>query len=1484
MSATYESKKKRDVLCDQFEAAWRENHDLRIESFIALQKTPLNEASLQELILLEIDLLNAGGLELSKAEYTDRFPEYLHSVELGFNRVHELQQTLIARSTLDQGNGHSNALIWSRASEIPARVGRYEILCQLGSGAFGVVYKARDLEANRLFALKFPQKRTLGSIKELLQLQNEALQASQLEHPSIATSYGVQEADGFLFSVQRFVDGPTLAQIETNDRSQLVRWLAEIAEGLSCAHEHGVIHRDLKPANIMIDRDGNAVIVDFGLALDESAQRRLKGQRCGSPPYMSPEQVMGLTHQMDGRSDIWSLGVVMYELLSGRRPFGGETVDEVYDEIKSRNEKPLCAVNPELDQELQRICLKCLVKPIRDRYHTAELLAKDLRSWLEFEEQWKSKSFAPLIPRGLRAFGPQDSEAYLSLLPGPRDRHGVPDSIQFWKHKIESSATNSNFSVGVVIGPSGSGKSSFVKAGLLPRLDSNLVSAVYVEASASNTESSLLSAIERLAPQIPEELKLEAAADGIKNGVWSTKNEKTVVVLDQFEQWLSSHQKYESSELVHALRHCDGRSLFCILLVRDDFWFAASRFVEAIGTKWNEDENVQRIDLFDVSHAEHVLFQIGRAMGKLPENRDDLNLGQAKFLQTAVSEISRNAAVISVHLTTFTEMFRNREWNFNELKKVGGVKGVGQQFLESNFGSTGGSPHRAETKQIAESILEQLLPIGGTGIRGAAKTTMELATQCGKEDQLEQFQSVLNLLERDLKIVALVENINDDGTEQRFQLTHDYLVEAIRDWLGSELQKTRRGRARIRIRELVSANQSGLNAKVLPTNTEWMLWQFLLPKKSLTENERALMLDGRGQFLRWAATAIVSAIVIIAVASYFVFRWQRANQLVENLMGMKIQNAPAIVEEIQSFKTLILPKLKQIIKAPDASMDRVMRAELGLLGLNEIDESEFINRTLLPNCSAKELLASHQISRLNTELKPASTNWLLSIFNDSEVKFSKRLRAAAILALKPPQKSTVWTNKGGLIFQAISDEPMVDQEQWINIFKPVGQSLEADLRRTLNITDDERLALVLIQGLALLYDSKQNAKNFADILADCNDQIYLEIHKQASLSSGSKFKQQLIAELEQLLTSDANPKRNANIRIALLKLGEPSAFVSCLADIDDVMLQSYAIANATDKRIEFETIRSLYLDESTDGARNALLKIFAEHAPALADHQQIGWLKKISEEIYLTTADAGCFSAAESIARRLQADIYAMRHKRVRQNGGRNRLGNVYIDSRGFAFIIIEPDKTNGLTYNLTVSTTALTRREFSGANNVLPEDYNLPYAIESFPKAIAFCNRMNLEDGIELAKCPMPNATTENELQNLKINTTLPGYRFMTRQEWFAINKASAGVDFLGTQNELANHYAIAREVSESTGAYNVASRLPNLLGLFDLYGNLHEITINEDEADKDRFLAVGGDYRQSRGSYSVTAQTGVWPAQPRPMEPGLRLVRTMLDEITDE
>ena len=137
-----------------------------------------------------------------------------------------------------------------------------------------------------MFALKFPQKRTLGSIKELLQLQNEALQASQLEHPSIATSYGVQEADGFLFSVQRFVDGPTLAQIETNDRSQLVRWLAEIAEGLSCAHEHGVIHRDLKPANIMIDRDGNAVIVDFGLALDESAQRRLKGQRCGSPPYI----------------------------------------------------------------------------------------------------------------------------------------------------------------------------------------------------------------------------------------------------------------------------------------------------------------------------------------------------------------------------------------------------------------------------------------------------------------------------------------------------------------------------------------------------------------------------------------------------------------------------------------------------------------------------------------------------------------------------------------------------------------------------------------------------------------------------------------------------------------------------------------------------------------------------------------------------------------------------------------------------------------------------------------------------------------------------------------------------------------------------------------------------------------------------------------------------------------------------------------------
>ena len=166
------------------------------------------------------------------------------------------------------------------------------------------------------------------------------------------------------------------------DPARIVRLMIEIVEAVGFAHQQGLVHRDLKPANILVDQRGHAHVADFGLALDESLQQLKQGETCGTPAYMSPEQVRGETHRLDGRSDLWSLGVILYELLTGRRPFQGDSSTVLFDEIQHRDPKPPRMIRPEIPAELERIALKCLAKRATDRYGSAAELVEDLQAWL----------------------------------------------------------------------------------------------------------------------------------------------------------------------------------------------------------------------------------------------------------------------------------------------------------------------------------------------------------------------------------------------------------------------------------------------------------------------------------------------------------------------------------------------------------------------------------------------------------------------------------------------------------------------------------------------------------------------------------------------------------------------------------------------------------------------------------------------------------------------------------------------------------------------------------------------------------------------------------------------------------------------------------------------------------------------------------------------------------------------------------------------
>ncbi|HEX4592082.1 MAG TPA: serine/threonine-protein kinase, partial [Gemmataceae bacterium] len=258
---------------------------------------------------------------------------------------------------------------------IPRSIGRYVVLEVLGRGGFGVVFLARDEQLGRQVAIKVPHARQVADPDNAELYLHEARTVAGLDHPHIVPVFdvgGTPECPFFV--VSKHIDGTTLA-----DRLRAGRYapttaaelVASMAECLHYAHRQGLVHRDVKPGNILIDKSEKPFLTDFGLALLDQDVGNQSGY-CGTPAYMSPEQARGEGHRVDGRSDIFSLGIVFYEMLTGRRPFRGDTLSVLAEQITNDDPKPPRQIADDVPRELERICFRALSKRASDRYTTAQ--------------------------------------------------------------------------------------------------------------------------------------------------------------------------------------------------------------------------------------------------------------------------------------------------------------------------------------------------------------------------------------------------------------------------------------------------------------------------------------------------------------------------------------------------------------------------------------------------------------------------------------------------------------------------------------------------------------------------------------------------------------------------------------------------------------------------------------------------------------------------------------------------------------------------------------------------------------------------------------------------------------------------------------------------------------------------------------------------------------------------------------------------------
>jgi serine/threonine protein kinase len=1459
---------KVDAIVNRFEEACRETGTPAIDDYLP-EESQLRLLVLKELVHVVVERRRQAGEPAQLEDYLEQYPELA---------------TLFTKPTVVFDKPVTNG-----SPELPKQVGRYRVERFLGQGTFAVVYLAHDDQLRRLVAIKVPRQGLMAHPEDAELYLTEARTVAGLEHPNIVPVYDAGSTDDHpFFVVSKYIDGSTLAQRMRENRPtvrEAAGLVKTVAETLHYAHLKGLVHRDIKPSNILLEwRAGQAkppvpYVADFGLALkDENLGQGPKF--AGTPAYMSPEQARGEGHRVNGRSDIFSLGVVFYELLTGRRPFHAASQDELLNQIASMEVRPPRQWDDTIPKELERICLKALGKRAAERYTTARDMAEDLGHFLEETTEEQSPLTGPaaetpshprlldsashpihIVPKGLRSFDTHDADFFLELVPGPRDRNGLPESIRFWKSRIEEMDADNTFAVGLIYGPSGCGKSSLVKAGLLPRLSETVIP-VYVEATAQETETRLLNGLRKKCPDLPADLALKETLAALRRGQGVPEGTKVLVILDQFEQWLHASgdpgaaggRSQSASELVEALRQCSGRRVQCLVMVRDDFWLAVSRFLKDLEIRLLEGQNSALVDLFDLDHAKKVLAAFGRAFGKLPKNPAETTNEQKQFLMQAIAGLATGGKVICVRLALFAEMMKGKVWTPASLRAMGGTEGVGLTFLEETFSATTAPPEHRYHQKAARGVLEALAPALGTDIKGHMKSHQELLDASGYGSRSRDFEELIRILDNELRLITPTDpEGKDEGGRMKeapqpsdssstfrpssmryYQLTHDHLVHSLRDWLKRKQKETKEGRAQLLLEDLAQVWNVRRENKQLPSFLQWLQIRWWTRKNHWTEPQRNMM-NRAARYYAARASVVAACLLLLGLVAREWLCQVQAHTLVARLLDVKTSGVPAIVEEMEPYRPWVNPRLRDALQQADRDNDRgkKLHASLALLP-EDPDQVDFLSRQLLDAEPAEFAVIREALRKHHPGRHPGLVQeWWRMLARRAQD--DQRLRAAGALADFDPNNGE-WKSVREDVIDLLERQKPLEAAQWTYALKGMGHWLkpfkdQKDLKRQAGV-----LVALLIMGQG--------------------DDVWPLLRHTLDPTLRSFL-------IERIGTGGVDPK------VLIARLGQ---------DKDDVSVKRAILLglggadrerlSAADQEGFLAWLKKLYESDPDPGIHGAAELLL----------RQPHW----NQEKWVTEVNA---SWARATAKRTR-DLGEITRSLIKEKGP----PRWYVTGHKHTMVVLPDPKVMGRGFAISSKEVTVAQfqefREDYKKNKEAPEA-DCPVNMVTWYDAVKYCEWLNDQEGIlESQRCYLANANGEFA-KGMKVRRQGTGYRLPTKEEWVQACWAGATTEYsFGDAEDLLGNYAWYSRNSSTTR--RVGTLKPNDFGLFDMYGNVFELVQLEmaekedvTETNKKRnSMAQGGSF-VTRGDWmgrSLLTSAPSPVAQPN-VHVGFRLARSCPD-----